>query len=416
MRQRLATLTTFLVLIGCSQPASDRIVLIVIDTLRRDALSCYGGSRPTPNIDALAARGQLLTNAMGSFHQTTMSMGAMFTGRTPSLESGKKGKKLDWNGRTWCGLARFAAPEGEEGCIPASVPTLTQLLHAAGYWTIGVVANPFLFRPSGFERGFDDWVEVGPRPVGLGPGFSKVQQNPVPRSAGPVNAAVRQSLERRRHDRFFLYVHYMDVHDYRLGRNDYWTTVVEMDTTVRRLLQILKHQDLLEGTAILLTSDHGERLEEQHLVKGRRGHLGNPSFEEMLRVPMLVSPSQAWDTSRLLRSQDVFGLILNLAGLQPQTYQVLEHDELFLTESAWRTYRRQHWKSFIRRDDGTQLLVDLRGDPGEQRDVSGWHPSIADAHRKRIVTLSQELSARNAPPTELSADDRARLKALGYLE
>jgi len=119
---------------------------------------------------------------------------------------------------------------------------------------------------------------------------------------------------------------------------------------------------------------------------------------------------------RLLRSQDVFGLILNLAGLQPQTHQELEHDELFLTESAWRTYRTQRWKSFIRRDDGTQLLVDLRGDPGEQRDVSGQNPSIADAHRKRIATLSQELSARNAPPTEISADDRARLNALGYLE
>jgi arylsulfatase A-like enzyme len=34
----------------------------MVDTLRRDHLSCYGSVNPTPNIDALAERGQLYTN------------------------------------------------------------------------------------------------------------------------------------------------------------------------------------------------------------------------------------------------------------------------------------------------------------------------------------------------------------------
>ena len=90
MKRRLACLPILLVLSACSQPPTDRIVLILVDTLRPDALSCYGGPRPTPNIDSLAARGQLLTNAVGSFHQTTMSMGAMFTDARRASRPGSK--------------------------------------------------------------------------------------------------------------------------------------------------------------------------------------------------------------------------------------------------------------------------------------------------------------------------------------
>ena len=66
-----------------------RVILIVIDTLRSDHVSCYGSASATPAIDAIAARGQRFTRATSSFHQTSMSMGAMFTGRTPSIETGE---------------------------------------------------------------------------------------------------------------------------------------------------------------------------------------------------------------------------------------------------------------------------------------------------------------------------------------
>ena len=44
------------------------------------------------------------------------------------------------------------------------MPTLAEALRDAGYWTIGVASNQFLYEPSGFSRGFDDWVEVDDRP------------------------------------------------------------------------------------------------------------------------------------------------------------------------------------------------------------------------------------------------------------
>ncbi len=153
---------SLVVIIDVVRPPA-RIILIVIDTLRRDVVSAYGGDASTPHIDSLAQRGQLFTGAMASFHQTTMSMASLFTGRTPSIESADPSSTLSWNGDTWCGMARFADADRDAACIPEAVPTLAERMREAGYWTIGVTSNQFLYEPGGFSRGFDDWVEVGPR-------------------------------------------------------------------------------------------------------------------------------------------------------------------------------------------------------------------------------------------------------------
>jgi len=76
--------------VGCGfkgEGPPQRIILVLIDTLRRDHLSCYGSKVRTPHIDAVARRGQIFVNAYSSFHQTSMSMASLFTGRTPSLET-----------------------------------------------------------------------------------------------------------------------------------------------------------------------------------------------------------------------------------------------------------------------------------------------------------------------------------------
>ncbi|MCZ6712691.1 MAG: sulfatase [Deltaproteobacteria bacterium] len=385
--------------LGCSSTAApERIVLIVVDTLRRDYLGCYGAKGRTRNIDRLAENGQLFTNAFSSFHQTTMSMGALFTGRTPSLESGG-GRVLDWNGRNWCGLSRFADPSGEEGCIPKSVRTLPEFLREAGYWTIGIATNQLLFRPAGFERGFDDWVEHGRRS-----------------SWREVNQAALEAVARRARDKFFLYVHYMDVHDHRRGSWSYTRSVSQVDRGVGELLDALEERALLEDAVVILASDHGERLKETHLTQGQAGHYGNPSFEEVLQVPLIVSPARFEDTTQPVRSEDVFRLITGLAGVRSESAHALEPEELFTSEAGWRTYRQGRWKSLVSRFRGEHLLVDLVDDPGEKQDVAAENPAIVAEHAKRIASLSRALAASNPPLSKLTAEDQRRLRALGYLE
>ncbi len=392
-----------------------RIILIVVDTLRSDHLSCYGGPTATPHIDALAAKGQLFPDALSSFHQTSMSMGALFTGRTPSLESGDDNRTIPWNGRTWCGLARFADPEGERGCIPEALSALGEVLHDAGYWTAGVLTNTLLFRPAGFEQGFDEWVELldpESRPIGT---FGKIKIRRSP-SAKDVNAAVERVLRARPHDKFFLYVHYMDVHDYQLWRKPYARMVRWLDRAIGKLLAKLEEQGLLQESVVIFTSDHGERLGEQHLVPGKAGHRGNPSFEEVLHVPLIVSPAWFDDTAPGLRSQDVFALIAEIAGVPTSVEPELEPDELFLTERGWQTYRRGRWKSYRNRKNGALYLTDLQEDPGEKTNLADRHVHVAAAHRQKMAMLARRLAAPKPPPSALTTEDRRRLETLGYLE
>jgi arylsulfatase A-like enzyme len=411
--------------LACGEPSGrgtggspERLILIMVDTLRRDYLSCYGSENPTPNIDALAERGQLYTRFKASFHQTSMSMGALFTGRTPSLEFNRLERTLFWNSATWCGLYRFAKKGEEEMCIPPSVPTLAESIRDAGYWTIGITSNQFLYEPSGFSRGFDDWVEVGKKPETAGAlARLKLPDASKTRYFGLVNRAALEAVDRRPNDRFFLYVHYMDVHDYgRRGARRYAMAVTGVDWAIGDLLEEFEQRGLLDGAVVIVMSDHGERLEESHAVKGKPGHTGNPSFEEVLEVPLIIAPAIDRDPSAFLRTEDLFFLIQQIAGARSEASPDLAADELFLTEADYRTYLRGRWKSALRRDDGSLTLFDLERDPGETRDVAAEHPDVVEAHRRRVDELGEALSARRAVVERLSEEDRERLQALGYLE
>ena len=126
-----------------TEPTPQRIVLVIVDTLRRDFVSAYGSTNPTPHIDALAAKGQLFTNALAAFHQTSMSMASLFTGKTPSVESKAIDEPLAWNGSNWCGMRRFAPSTPNPQCVPASLTTLAEALSQAGYWTAAVATHFF---------------------------------------------------------------------------------------------------------------------------------------------------------------------------------------------------------------------------------------------------------------------------------
>jgi arylsulfatase A-like enzyme len=400
------------------EPPPERVILIVVDTLRRDHVSAYGGKLRTPNIDALALRGQLFANAVASFHQTTMSMASLFTGRTPSIEAEDPRSTVSWNGDTWCGLSRFAESGADESCIPEELPTLAERMRAAGYWTIGVASNQFLFDSSGFDRGFDDWSEVGDRPSDTRRSAAEPLPNPrMSRHGLLVNGAAIEALNRRPSDRFFLYVHYMDVHDYGFQRAVYAETVATVDGAVGRLLGNLEQPGLLEDAVVIFTADHGERLRERHALKGRPSHYGNPSFQELLEVPLIIAPPVVEDPARLLRTQDLFYLIQEIAGLRPGRTQELGPDELFVSERRFRTYLSGRWKSLVRRKDGEYFLFDLAADPGEKHDAADANPGVVAAHRLRLSQLSRELGVRgDRGQRELSPLERETLRILGYVE
>lgn len=413
----LLAICTVALLASCNRrEGPERIVLIVVDTLRADMLRPYGGHVWTPAIQGLADTGKAY-EAFGSFHQTTMSMSAMFTGRTPSLETGNARRPLLMTHRNDCGMARFRGTEDEKQCVPSSMRTLGELMSDAGYETIAVVSNSLLFRPFGIDQGFDDWTEVGKSRVRKNRkkrGFmTRVHQS---RNGTNVNADLRDALARRKTNHFFLYVHYMEAHDYGGGKKLYRNAIGRADAMIADLLRHLDQEGLLEGTTFVFASDHGERLGEKHLLPGTYGHMGNPSFSEVLQVPLIVSPALEELEDAFIRTSDIFRILARLAGAPVDEDSALAEDELFLSEAEWQTYRRGKWKTFLRRKDGRHFLIDLERDAAETLDTSNDHPDIARRHRARIEQLANQLSARPTNERGLSEDDEERLRALGYVD
>jgi len=407
----------------CAAPSQsakpERIILIVVDMLRRDHVGVYGDRAETPHIDRLAAEGQVAQNAIASFPSTTMSMGALFTGLTPSIESGDVASGLPWTSKTWCGLARLASP-GSESCIPDGVPTLAERLREAGFETIGVTSNLLLYQPAGFEKGFDIWEEAGAEQAS--PEASEATESRISQgkyggtSADSVIAAVRFALSQRTRDRFFLYAHFMDVHDFKLAGISYPDGVNRADAGVGQLLELLEEKGLLENSLVVLTSDHGERLGERHPVEGLDQHFGNPAFDYLLRVPLISAPGLLKNPASVARGQDLASLILARAGVVSEApAPVQPADEVFLSEWEWQTLRSGRWKAAFRRDGTRALLFDLKEDAGETSDLSLEHPEILKRMRDRLSELTQEFSAASAQG-RMSPEDIKRLRAIGYIE
>ena len=414
---------------GCASPPQ-RIILIVVDTLRADHLSCYGSSVATPTFDRLSESGAKNSNAVGSFHQTTMSMGGLFMGLTPSLESGHSEHPLAWHGSNWCGMARFPGRTPASRCLPTSYPTLAERLRAAGYRTVGITSNELLFHPAGFDRGFDVWHEVGKLPpydknTMFLAGYSRRVQKA--RSAERVRALAIDALQPHLEKRLFLYVHFMDVHDwYTPGdpnrgydrADNYARGVAAFDEQLAAFVASLEELGLMKNAVVIVTADHGEALGEPHPIAGTHTHDGNPSYQTVLRVPLIVSPARKEIPSdgRLVRSEDVHRAIAAMAGAASTTESSLRDDEHFVSERRFQTYREGRWKFLRARSGEPVALFDLENDPTETVNIVATQSNLAERFDRRIDELGRTLAATAHGEDELSEQDKNRLRALGYLE
>lgn len=128
-RSNYFALAAGLLLTGCSTEKRPNVVLVVVDTLRADRMSCYGYSRPTtPFLDRMADEGALFEDVTAQFSWTVPSMVSMFTGRYLT------------------DLSEQVAP-GQR--------TITQAFRKAGYITVGASANLLLQKDTGLLAGFD---------------------------------------------------------------------------------------------------------------------------------------------------------------------------------------------------------------------------------------------------------------------
>jgi len=216
-------------------------------------------------------------------------------------------------------VTRFDHALPEDARMPAEV------FADAGFRTAGIWRNGWVAPNCGFGQGFEVYERPRPAPV---PGDVR-RDNPHVNLAGTDQDVVDNALEFLRahgHERFFLYLHLMDVHQYvydeasaRFGSaysDVYDNSILFTDTVLSRLLTHLADTGLLSETIVVITSDHGEAFSERG-IEGHAKHVYRESTEIPLifSFPFKLEPGIALDVRS--RNIDLWPTIFDLLGLEP---------------------------------------------------------------------------------------------------
>jgi arylsulfatase A-like enzyme len=428
-----------------------RVVLVTIDTLRRDHVS-------TPFLDSLAARGVLFENAVASVSHTAPSHATMLTGLHPMQHGVRQnGHELD-----------------------AGAVDLARIFRRAKYDTAAFLNVHFLEGIAGsFQR-----VHV-----------KTMWGQPV------VEAATAWLQEKRAPKRFFLWIHLYDPHRWRkeevvLGnrirgvrRGKRWTDeaflehlralhrfeeeedgdvvlgpanedgggrivvipreeyvermdvydalVAYSDRQLKTLYETIEALDLPGETLWVVTSDHGEGL-GSHRFSGHGGRI----YQEQLRVPLVL---HATDDSlgprvvtELVQHVDLLPTLAAAAGarvrgLDPATggaslWPLIDGKEGWQDRPAFSQRRPGDDErgladlhalqtprfKYIRNAGGEDEFYDLAADPLELEDLEGVpeRESLRTLLEGRIELYGEGRRGSDDIPEEWLEE----LRALGYVE
>jgi len=401
-------------------PVPKHVVIVTIDTLRADRVGVYGNATvATPNLDRLAREGAMAEHAAVHVPLTRPSHISLFTGLYPAEH----------------GIRDNVSPP-----LADKVPVLAEILQQNGFRTGAFVSSIVLSKQSGLARGFahySDRFDVGEDDAR----FLNTIQKRGDATMGEATTWLGEAGSERR----FAWVHLYDPHDpyeppepyaSRYAGRPYDGEVAWSDELVGRLDAALAAAKLRDDTLLVVTSDHGEGLDEhQEAVHGFF------VYETTLAVPLLIRGPGIAPGTRLtpvVRSVDVMPTVLDLLGLAPQTPTVSGRslaaalhgapidDEPTFAESlvplvhyGWsdlRALRDGRWKYILA---PRPELYDLQEDPGERQNLIEREPQRARAYRSGIEQrLRQEQALlRETGPAAASvpADLLEKLGALGYV-
>ena len=327
------------------------IVLVVLDTLRADHLSCYGYPRETsPHLDALCAESTVYETVYSASSWTLPSHASLFTGLHPIRHG----------------------THNENRSLGEGPTTLAEALGRVGYATEAIVANAMLSKERGLDRGFqvylEGWRKAYDDHPALFPDFEFDRPLPWEEIEDPLFVAgmrqlrpgvdenayflFRERLAARGDAPLFLFVNLIGIHspynsagpfydrflrhpgktleenrwaEHYAGRvrhdarqlehfvDLYDAEVLHADDIVRRMIVDLKAAGRWENTLFVVTSDHGEHF-------GEHGHVSHvfSLHEGVTRVPLVVHyPPRFPRGARIaapVHGVDLFPTLLAAAG------------------------------------------------------------------------------------------------------
>jgi len=409
---RVTCFALALFLCSTARPSTP-VILISVDTLRADHLSCYqAGRHPTPHIDALAKGGTLFSQVSTPFPLTLPAHVALFTSTYPFAN----------------GVLDNGIP-----LQPAAI-TLATVLKKAGYRTAAFVGSFVLDRRFGLSRGFD----VYDSPFDLH-GKTTVGVGERKRPGSQVAEAATRWLESNSDTPFFLFLHIYDLHapydlppdpSQRHGETGYSAELNYVDRVIGDFLASLDRHGLLQKALIVFTSDHGEGLGEH----GESSH-GYFIYQSTLHVPLLIHwpkgskriPQDRVDEPAGLL--DVAPTILDAIGIaRPVEMRGRSLMEVHGSQGVYSesTYARNHFGCATLRslrsgaykyiDAPKPELYDISTDPGELRNLYEQQRPKAGALREQMTALrASSPVSRSGNPGAPTPETIKILRSLGYL-
>jgi len=414
------------------------VLFVLVDTLRADHLGAYGYERDTsPNLDALAANGVRFAQQVSQSSWTKCSMASLWTGLYPVRTR----------------VLRAYDVLSPEARLPAEV------FREAGFRTAGLWRNGWIAPNFGFGQGFE--IYLSPRPERRRE--ARVQRLNTPNYTldgddGNIVDSAIEFLRAHGHERWFLYLHMMDVHQYAFsedaalfgtGYSDSYDNAIRwVDSLLGVLLGALDDFGLRDRTLIVFAADHGEAFGEHD----GEGHARNV-YGEVTTTPLILGLPFRLDPGVVVEARsenvDLWPTVLDLLGLPalpdvdgrslvPEIVAAAkgdappeaegEGDAFAQIDQRW-ARTRERPQPMVAVNEGRWRLIHRAGlprrselydkweDPKEQRDLSAEQPEVTEALNERATGYLKSPPppwGDDAPTVEIDELQLNQLRALGY--
>lgn len=402
------------------------IILIVIDTLRADHLSCYGYFRETsPNIDRLAKEGVLFKGSHAAAIPTGPGFTSIITGLHPIHHH------------------YYLTPWNIPNLIDFddSIPTLPEIIQdEVGGYTTAAFDNlvNFASHMDHFVRGFEFYINASKtsRPIHHHLRGDKINERLIP------------WLKEHKYEDFFVFIHYWDPHTpynqpeefkeifhHKAGRLDDlkvektpagyeyvpgWGKVGDLwepdpssgkptidlydgeirfvDSLVGEVMEALERFGLSEKTVVIITSDHGEQLGQHGLYDHRGLH------ESVVHIPLIFWAPTLLPANVVIEGYvqqvDIAPTILQLMGLKKDKIKNFDgisllsamngesqvRDEIIIENHEQRAILSGKWKYIINYFEKTEELYNMEDDPIEILNLVSINDEVTTLLREKITS------------------------------
>ena len=419
------------------------VILISVDTLRADHLSCYGYTRlKTPHIDSLAHGGTLFAQISSQAPITLPSHVSLFTSTYPFANGIRENAQV----------------------LPPGAVTLATVLAAQGYKTGAFIGGYFLERRFGLVQGFQTYDS--PFDTRAIKGALDLK-----RPASQVLDGAEHWLMQNSGRPFFLFVHLFDLHQpydapasyrVRAPQSEYDQELAYVDASLGDFFEFLEKSGLDRRALVVLFSDHGESLGDH----GENTH-GYFIYRSTLRVPLIFHWPQTAEnrnskietgksprassfqfpvssSDHLARVEapaglvDVAPTVLSFLGTQaPASFcghslldlakggnspprAVYSESSYAHDKFGWATLRSLHQGDYQYIDAPHPELYNLKNDPAELHNLLPGQTALAASYRERLAALvaTYRSAPSGAGPTAAAVvpGSSENLRSLGYLE